>query len=339
MTANDRHDSVLKKLIPILRSPFTRALLALVCIVILGLIFNADGAFFKWNTHRDMLRHISVFAILACGMTMVIISGGIDLSVGSLLGLNAVLFALLTIHKGLSPFTAIAACLACGLACGALSGTLVSKFRIQPFIATLAMMVFARGLAKWISGGQKISTAVKQADGAYTYVEAPKVFDFLNSKILGENVAVVTVIFILCLILTGLILARLRWGRYVYAIGGNEEAARLSGVPVTGTKLLAYGMCGLFSAVAGICQAAQELQGDPEAGVSYELTAIAIVVMGGTSLAAGRGGVGLTLLGALTIGYLEKILSINAVGEAMRLMLTGLIIVIAVIFQRGARSK
>jgi ribose transport system permease protein len=93
----------------------------------------------------------------------------------------------------------------------------------------------------------------------------------------------------------------------------------------------------LFSAVAGLCQAAQELQGDPEAGVSYELTAIAIVVMGGTSLAGGRGGVGLTLLGALTIGYLEKILSINAVGEATRLMLTGLIIVVAVIFQKGTK--
>ncbi len=319
------------------RSPFTRALMALVCIMILGAVFNADGAFFKWNTHRDMFRHISVFAILACGMTVVIISGGIDLSVGSLLGFNAVLFAMLSIHRGYPPAVAIGACLAAGTLGGLTSGLLVSQFRIQPFIATLAMMVFARGMAKWISGGQKISTAVQQADGTYAYVEVPKLFDFLNSKILHDNVAVVTVIFLVCLAVTGIILSRLRWGRYVFAVGGNEEAARLSGVPVFGTKMLVYGLCGFFCAVAGICQAAQELQGDPEAGVSYELTAIAIVVMGGTSLMGGRGGIGLTLLGALTIGYLEKILSINAVGEAMRLMLTGLIIVVAVVFQRSGK--
>jgi len=319
------------------RSPFARALLALVCIVVLGAVFNADGAFFKWNTHRDMLRHISVFAILACGMTVVIIAGGIDLSVGSVLGFCAVGFALLSIHWGYPPWLAVPACLLAGTLCGLVTGACITRFRIQPFIATLAMMVGARGLAKWISGGQKISTAVQLPDGTYKYVDTPRCFDFLNSKILHDNVAVVTVIFLVCLLLTGLILARLRWGRYVYAVGGNEEAARLSGVPVNGTKLLAYGLCGLFSAVAGICQAAQELQGDPEAGVSYELTAIAIVVMGGTSLDGGRGGIGLTLLGALTIGYLEKILSINAVGEAARLMLTGLIIILAVIFQRGGK--
>ena len=319
------------------RSPFVRALLALACIFVLGLIFNADGAFYKWNTHRDMFRHISVFAILACGMTAVIVSGGIDLSVGSVLGFCAVLFSLLSIHMGYSPAACVALVLLAGALCGLMSGALVSRFRIQPFIATLAMMVFARGLAKWISGGQKISTAVQQADGSYSYVATPPMFDFLNSKLLHDNVAVVTVVFLVCLAVTGIVLARLRWGRYIYAVGGNEEAARLSGVPVTTTKLFVYGLCGLFSAVAGICQAAQELQGDPEAGVSYELTAIAIVVMGGTSLMGGRGGVGLTLLGALTIGYLEKILSINAVGEAMRLMLTGLIIVAAVIFQRGGK--
>ena len=321
----------------LLRSPFARAFLALVCIFILGLIFNADGAFFKWNTHRDMFRHISVFAILACGMTAVIISGGIDLSVGSVLGFNAVLFSLASIHWSYAPWICVLVCLIAGTMCGLVSGGLVSKLQIQPFIATLAMMVFARGLAKWVSGGQKISTAVQEANGTYRYVAAPHLFDVLNSRILNGNVAVVTIIFIVCLILTGIILSRLRWGRYIYAVGGNEEAARLSGVPVVATKLLVYGLCGFFSAVAGVCQAAQEFQGDPEAGGSYELTAIAIVVMGGTSLMGGRGGVGLTLLGALTIGYLEKILSINAVGEAMRLMLTGLIIILAVVFQRGGK--
>jgi ribose transport system permease protein len=321
----------------IFRSPLIRAALALVFVFLIGVIFNASGAFFKWDTHRDMFRHISVFAILACGMTVVIITGGIDLSAGSVLGFTAVLFSLLTIQKGLTPALAIPLVLLAGLGCGLISGGLVAKFRIQPFIATLAMMVFARGLAKWISGGKKISTAILDATGSYRYVEVPPIFNFLSSKILNQNLAVVTIIFFICALLSALILEKLRLGRYFYAVGGNEEAARLSGIPVAKTKLLAYGLSGLFSAVAGICQAAQEMQGDPEAGMAYELTAIAIVVIGGTSLAGGRGSIGLTIVGALTIGYLEKILSLNAIAEANRLMLTGAIIIGAVLFQRGRK--
>jgi ribose transport system permease protein len=320
-----------------LRSPLLRAFAALVLVFLIGIAFNADGAFLKWNTHRDMLRHISVFAILACGMTLVIITAGIDLSVGSLLGLTAVLFSLFSMQKAWSPWLALSACLVIGAALGAASGGLIGRFKIQPFIATLAMMVFARGMAKWVSGGQKISTAVLQPDGSYQYVDVPPIFDFLNSKILDENLAVVTLILFACVLICWIILTKLRWGRYIYAIGGNEEAARLSGIPVIRTKLLTYGLCGFFCAIAGVCQAAQELQGDPEAGMTYELTAIAIVVIGGTNLMGGRGGIGLTFIGAMTIGYLEKILSINAVGEASRLMLTGAIIVGAVLFQKTRR--
>jgi ribose transport system permease protein len=322
----------------IFRSPFSRALAALVFVILIGVLFNADGAFFHWDTHRDMFRHISVFAILACGMTLVIITSGIDLSVGSVLGFTAVLFSILSLQRGWTPWLAIPACLVAGALCGLTSGGLIARFRIQPFIATLAMMVFARGLAKWASGGQKVSTAVLQPDGTYRYMEVPPVFQTLNSKIFNENIAVVTLIFLACVLVCWVILARLRWGRYLYAVGGNEEASRLSGVPVRATKLFAYGLSGVFAGVAGICQAAQELQGDPEAGATYELTAIAIVVIGGTSLMGGRGSIGLTLIGALTIGYLEKILSINAVGEASRLMLTGAIIVGAVLFQMARKQ-
>jgi ribose transport system permease protein len=317
-----------------LRSSALRALAALLFVLILGVLFNADGTFFHWNTHRDMLRHISVFGILACGMTLVIVTAGIDLSVGSVLGFTAVLFSLLSLQLGWSPWLAIPAALLAGAACGLVSGSLIAKFRLQPFIATLAMMVFARGMAKWISGGRKISTAIQASDGSFQYREVPAVFRVLNSKLLGENIAFVTLIFLACVIAGWIILSKLRMGRHITAVGGNEEAARLSGVPVGRTKLFAYGFSGLLCAVAGICQAAQEQQGDPESGVSYELTAIAIVVIGGTNLMGGKGGIGLTLIGAMTIGYLEKILSINAVGEATRLMLTGLIIVGAVLFQR-----
>lgn len=312
--------------------------MALVLVMVLGCVFNADGAFFKLGTHRDAMRQASVFGIMACGMTLVIISGGIDLAVGSILALVSVSFALMSIHWGWAAWISIPLCLAIGAACGGVSGGIAAWFRIQPFIATLAMMVFARGMAKTISGGMKVSTAVKNTDGSYHYVDVPGVFRFIDDRILGGNLSVVTVIFLICAGLTWVMLARHRWGRQLYALGGNEEAARLSGIPVILTKVLAYTACGLLAAVAGLCQAAQEQQGDPEAGAGYELTAIAIVVIGGTSLAGGRGGIGLTLLGTLTIGYLEKILSINAVPEASRLMLTGVIIIAAVLTQRRRKS-
>lgn len=318
--------------------PATRALVALLFVFLLGWIFNAQGAFFKVGTHRDALRQASVYGILACGMTLVIISGGIDLAVGSVLALIAVAFSLMTIHWGWSPWVSLPLSLGAGLVCGAVSGLVTASWGIQPFIATLAMMVFARGLAKTMSGGMKISTAVKNPDGTYRYVDVPAMFRFVDSRVLHGHLAVVTVIFLLCAAAGWVLLSRHCLGRYLYAIGGNEEAARLSGVPVKRTKVLAYSASGLMAAVAGICQAAQEQQGDPEAGAGYELTAIAIVVIGGTTLSGGRGGMGLTLLGTLTIGYLDKILSINAVPEASRLMLTGAIIIVAVLAQRRRKS-
>jgi ribose transport system permease protein len=317
-----------------LTGPVGRALFALALVMLLGLIFNADGAFLRLGTHRDALRQSSVYGLLACGMTLVIITGGIDLSVGSVLALVAVCFSLFQIHWGWSAWLGVPLAILIGAACGVTSGTLVSRLKQQPFIATLAMMVFARGVAKYVSGGMKVSTAVQDAEGNYQYVGIPEIFERIDTRILAGNLSVVTVIFIVCAAATWIGLSRHRWGRQLYAIGGNEEAARLSGVPVVRAKTLAYVACGALAGVAGICQAAQEQQGDPEAGVGYELIAIEMVVIGGTNLMGGRGGVGLTLLGVLIIGYLEKILSINAVPEAWRLMLTGVIIAVAVLAQR-----
>jgi ribose transport system permease protein len=319
-------------------TPVARALLALALMIVIGLLFNADGAFFRWSVHRDMLRQVSVFGILACGMTVVIISAGIDLSVSSVLALAAVLFAWLLMPLGWPAVVAIPVVLAAGLGLGSISGALVARMGIQPFIVTLAMMVFARGLAKVVSGGRKITNYVTEADGTSQLVDLPEVFSRIDSRILGGNVSIVTILFLLCVLVTWIVLSRLRLGRYIYAVGGNVEAARLSGVPVQRTLIAAYALSGLFAAVAGICQAAQETHGDPETGMAYELDAIAMVVIGGTSLAGGKGSVVLTLIGVLTIGYLQKILSLNAAPEATRLMLTGTIIICAVLFQRGRRS-
>src|SRR5579872_6865390 len=318
----------------LLGSPAGRAFVALVLVLLVGLIFNADGAFLKAGTHRDTLRQASVYGILACGLTPVIISGGIDLAVGSVLALAAVCCATMAIHWGWSSLPTVLVTLVVGCATSALSGVITACLRVQPFIATLAMMVLARGLAKYASGGMKVSTAVKNPDGTYRYVDVPPLFRAVDHRTLGGNLSIVTVIFIVCVAIAWITLSKHRWGRYLYAIGGNEEASRLTGVPVAAVKTCAYIASGFFAAVAGICQAAQEQQGDPETGSGYELIAIAMVVIGGTSLMGGRGGMGLTLLGVLTIGYLDKILSINAVPEAGRLVLTGIIIVAAVLTQR-----
>ncbi len=320
-----------------LSTPVARALLALLLMIIIGCLFNADGSFFRWSVHRDMLRQVSVFGILACGMTVVIITAGIDLSVSSVLALGAVFFAWFTLPLGWPAVYAIPAVLAIGLGLGSVSGFLVARMRIQPFIVTLAMMVFARGFAKVVSGGQKVTNYVMQPDGSAELIEHSPIFSLIDSRILGGNISVVTIIFAVCVFVTWVVLARLRLGRHIYAVGSNEEAARLSGVPVRRTLISAYAISGLLAAVAGICQAAQETQGDPETGSAYELDAIAMVVIGGTTLAGGKGSVVLTLIGVLTIGYLQKILSLNAAPEATRLMLTGAIIVCAVMFQKGKR--
>ena len=320
-------------------APESRAVLALCLVLLLGCIFHADGAFFRAGTHRDALRQASVAGMLACGLTVVILSGGIDQAVGRSLAHSSMLFSMASIWWGWNAAAAMCLALAAGLVCGAVSGVLTARFYIQPFIATLAMMVFARGLAKSVSGGVKVSTALANPDGSFRSIPLPQIFRQIDSRFAGDAVSVVSLIFLLCAALCWILLARHRFGQYVYAIGGNEEAARLSGVPVRLAKTAAYAISGLMAGVAGICQAAQEQQGDPEAGTGYELTAIAMVVIGGTSLTGGRGGLGLTLLGVVTIGYLEKILSINAVPEANRLMLTGVIIVLAVLTQRrGGRG-
>lgn len=316
------------------RSPASRSLVPLVVVLLIGAVFHQEGAFFRWDTHRAMLREISVHGILACGMTVVIITAGIDLAVGSVLALSAVTLATLLMPLGWSALPAVLVVLALGSATGLVSGALIARYRLQPFVVTLAMMVFARGLAKLVADGKKVTTYVTNADGTSRVVEIPALFEAIDTKVLGGNLTIVSLVFVVVALVTWVLLERLRIGRYLYAVGGNAEAARLAGVPVARTLLFAYAYAGLCGAVAGICQAAQETHGDPETGMGYELDAIAMVVLGGTSLMGGRGGIGLTLVGALTLGYLQKVLSLNAFSTEARLMLTGAIIVAAVLFQR-----
>lgn len=329
-----------ERLRTLLRTPALRSLVPLIVVLVIGAIFHQQGAFFRWDTHRAMLREIAVHGILACGMTVVIITAGIDLAVGSVLALSAVTLATLLMPLGWGSLTALLLVLALGTATGLVSGALIARSRLQPFVVTLAMMVFARGLAKLVADGKKVTNYVTNEDGTSRLVEMPALFEAIDTKVLDGNLTIVSLVFALVALVTWVLLERLRIGRYLYAVGGNTEAARLAGVPVESTLLFAYAYAGLCAAVAGVCQAAQETHGDPETGMGYELDAIAMVVLGGTSLMGGRGGVGLTLVGALTLGYLQKVLSLNAFSTEARLMLTGAIIVAAVLFQRrfeGAR--
>lgn len=311
-----------------------RSLLPLLGVLLLGAVFHADGAFFRWQTHAALLREVSVVGILACGMTVVIITGGIDLAAGSLLGLGAVGFALLTLPLGWPGLAAVAAVLGAGTLAGALSGGLIARLRLPSFIVTLAMLVFARGLAKQLSGGQKVSTYVPSSDGQFVTLALPEIYSSIDARVLGGTLSVVTLIFAGCVALTAISLRWHKLGRYWLAIGGNAEAALLSGVPVRAALVTAYALSGFFAALAGICQAAQETQGDPETGAGYELDAIAMVVLGGTRLSGGSGGVGLTAIGVLSLGYLQKILSLNSLSSELRLMLTGVILIAALLFQR-----
>src|ERR1022692_2908844 len=163
MTKNPETDGS-TRLTLVLGSPAGRAFLAFALMLIVGVVFNADGAFFKSGTHRDALRQMSVYGILACGLTPVIISGGIDLAVGSVLALTAVCCAKMAIHWNWPGAAAIFFTLLVGIGCGGASGFVAARLRVQPFIATLAMMVLARGLAKYASGGMKISTAILNSD-------------------------------------------------------------------------------------------------------------------------------------------------------------------------------
>lgn len=292
--------------------------------------------FLTLDVQKSILYEHAEQGVLAVGMTLVILTGGIDLSVSSVLCLSAVLFATLRIPVGFPLILALPLTLAAASAAGAFTGTLVSRFRIQAFAATLAMMAAARGIARWISHDEKISAGIvgqaRRAD--------PAIFDFMTTPLVKHPLMpkTMTLIFLACLGILWIVLARTRFGRHLYAIGGNEEAARLSGIRVAWNKTAAYAICALMAGVAGIMDCCQLRQGDPATGIAYELDAIAAVVIGGTSLMGGRGGMGFTLVGILTLGYIDKLLSLHGVGPAGREIAKGFIILVAVLIQVRPRK-
>jgi ribose transport system permease protein len=319
-----------------------RGLFAFAFVFLLGCIFtpHVNGTnlpiFLSLRTQLDILYEYCEYGLLAVGMTLVILTSGIDLSVGSVLGASATLFALLTIAYGWGIPAAIVVVALFGLALGTVNGLLIARFRMPPFVATLAMMTGARGLAKLISGGIKVQPA---AQPWYKLTgDTPPFFRWMSQSLPVIGIKPAALLFLLAIGVMAVLIGRSTYGRNLYAIGGNEEAARLSGIAVGRIKIATYALCALFAALAGIVNACRQDIGDPEAGVSFELDAIAAVVIGGTRLAGGQGGLPFTFLGVLIIAYINKILSLNAVPLAPRMIVQAGIIVAAVLIQRQKRS-
>ena len=312
------------------------SLLALVALVILAALVSptaSDGSriFFEIGNLTDILRQVSVIGIISLGMTLVILTGGIDLSVGSVLALSTALVAsvltrpLLSGAPALHMMLAIAvAVLACGLV-GALNGLVVARLQVQPFIVTLATMIGVRGLAKWF-------TANENVDIGFGKDVAAQFADIFRDKtvVIGSYIAAAIVFWVL--------LSKTVFGRHVRAIGDNPTASLYAGLPILKTQLWVYSLTGLLAGFAGVLYAAENHQGNPNAGVAYELDAIAAVVIGGTRLSGGQGTITGTIIGTLIMGVLTNILRLNDIDSNVEMMIKAVIIVLAVAVQRKGRQ-
>ncbi len=308
-----------------------RAFFALVAIIITFSILSPN--FFSVDNLLQMSQHVSVYAILAIGMLAVILNGGIDLSVGSTVGLSGVVAGFLMQGVKVPAFGAafypsvwvvVILTLATGALVGLVNGVLISRFRVAPFVATLGMLYVVRGAALLITGGLTYSNL----DGSPALGNTG--FDFLGfNSIVGVPIGIL--VMVVLAIIASILLNKSPFGRWLYAAGGNERAAELSGIPVKRVKVRVYVISGVCASIAGIIIASELTSGNPTAGASFELTAIAAVVIGGASLAGGRGGVRGTLLGAFVIGFLSDGLVIVGVSEYWQMIFKGAVIVLAVL--------
>ena len=315
-----------------------QSLIGLVLVAIGGIIFSprrhGEILFLNPDNIANIVRAVSETGIIAIGMTFVIITAGIDLSVGAVLGLSSVVTASMMISGGFGLISTILAVLVMGVVFGIVQGTISTRFRLEPFIVTLAGLQAARGLALIVSGNQYINISYGDGPGL-----APPVFAVLGERLFDNTVPVATIVFIIFAAIATLVLNTTRFGRYVYAVGGNERAARISGVPVSMVKIAVYAITGFASALAGIVHAGQFNFGSANDGMGYELTAIAAVVIGGTSLFGGAGSMVGTVAGTIMLGALANILQLNNITPATQLLATAAIIVLAAVLQSLVRRR
>ncbi len=287
------------------------------------IIAMMNDRFMTFSNVMNILRQTSINSIIAAGMTFVILTGGIDLSVGSTLAFSGAIAAML-IGKGMSPIVAVSIALIVGAGIGMLNGLIIAKGKLQPFIVTLATMTVFRGATLVFTDGKPISTGYEA--NADLYAE-------IGNGYLGV-IPIPIIVMILVFALGYFILTQTTIGRYVYALGGNEEATKLSGVKTDKIKVFVYAVSGFFAALAGIIITARLSSAQPTAGQGYELDAIAAVVLGGTSLAGGLGSILGTVVGALIIGILNNALNLMNVSSYYQLLVKGVVILVAVLIDR-----
>lgn len=294
-------------------------LLALVVLVILVTVVNPG--FISPNNLLNLLRQVSTNALIAFGMTFVIITGGIDLSVGSTLALSSALMAG-AIASGLDPILAMVLSLFAGTAFGAVNGLLITKGKMAPFIATLATMTIYRGLTLVYTNGNPI-----------TGIGDSFIFKFVGRGYLF-GIPFPVVLMIISFILLYILLHKMTFGRKTFAIGGNEKAAFIAGIKNDRIKTGIYAVSGLMASLAGIIITSRLDSAQPTAGTSYEMDAIASVVLGGTSLSGGRGRLVGTLIGALIIGTLNNGMNLLGISSFYQQVVKGIVIIIAVLLDR-----
>lgn len=315
-----------------------QSLIGLVLVFLGGIVFSprrhGEILFLAPDNIANIVRAVSETGIIAIGMTFVIITAGIDLSVGALLGLSSVVTATLMISSGFGLVPTLLIVLLMGTAFGASQGLISTRFRLEPFIVTLAGLQAARGLALVVSGNQYINISYGDGPGL-----APPVFAVLGERLFSNTVPVATIVFIAFATIATVVLNTTRFGRYVFAVGGNERAAQLSGVPVALVKTSVYAITGFAAALAGIVHAGQFNFGSANDGTGYELTAIAAVVIGGTSLFGGSGSMVGTVAGTIMLGALANVLQLNNITPALQLLATAAIIVLAAVLQSLVRRR
>ncbi|GAB3495898.1 ABC transporter permease [Amycolatopsis cihanbeyliensis] len=296
-------------------------LLAFGSLVVISAFFSvASPFFFTYGNITAILFSTVVIGTLAVGTTFVIIAGGIDLSIGTGMALCAVMSGVFLVHIGLPPALGVPAAILFGGLIGLVNGMNVALLRIPPFIATLAMMLVAEGLALVLSGSAPIYFT-----GVEGYVEIST-----GSLIPGVDFPNAVLVLLGIAALAGLLLTRTVLGRYTYSIGSNEEATELSGIDVRKWKIGIYAFAGLFIGLAGVLISARLGSAQPATGMGYELQAIAAVVLGGTSLSGGRGSILGTLIGALIISVLNNGLQIMSIPQEWQNVILGCVILVAV---------
>lgn len=318
----------------IMRTDAARKLLAFAGLLVLIIVYSIlSPVFLTFNNMVAIILATAVNGVLALGVTFVIISGGIDLSVGTVMTLTAVMAGVIITQWGFPVWAGVLGAIATGAVAGITTGTMVAKMKIPPFIATLGMFYVAKGLALVISGLRPIY-----------FVDTPIFQKIAMGSAIGELLPMMPVpnaVLILfgAAIIAWIILSKTVMGRYTFALGSNEEATRLSGVTVDKWKMLVYMLSGMFAGVGGVIMASRLNSAQPALGAGYELDAIAAVVIGGTSLSGGEGSILGTIIGAFVISVLTNGLRLLSVPQEWQMVVTGAIVVFAVYLDVLRRNR